>query len=257
MVRSSLLYWWPRIRSLAIPKPRTEIVPFDERAFRADARAYSAECAREVAEAVVDLELAYPIFLKADEAASKHRYRDTCFVPDEAALADHIYEVAADNIFFDLTVEAMVVREFIDLDSRFTAFAGMPVAPERRYFVEDGRVLCWHNYWFENAIEFYGEPEPDGWRAALTEINTESADERKCLARYATWVAGAIEGAWSVDFAKGRNGVWYLIDMAEACVSWHPSDCPAFDGHGIDNAPTPTPTGLDDMLVLKTPTGGN
>lgn len=30
------------------------------------------------------------------------------------------------------------------------------------------------------------------------------------------------EGYWSVDFAKGQDGTWYFIDMAEGDQSWHP-----------------------------------
>ena len=30
-----------------------------------------------------------------------------------------------------------------------------------------------------------------------------------------------LEGKWSVDFAKGKNGLWYLIDMALAENSYH------------------------------------
>ena len=33
------------------------------------------------------------------------------------------------------------------------------------------------------------------------------------------------EDYWSVDFALGRDGKWYLIDMAAGEVSGHHPDC--------------------------------
>jgi len=31
------------------------------------------------------------------------------------------------------------------------------------------------------------------------------------------------KGSWSVDFALDANGKWWLIDMALAADSWHPT----------------------------------
>ena len=44
----------------------------------------------------------------------------------------------------------------------------------------------------------------------------------RLLTGYASMVARAIEGFWSVDFCKGADGQWYLIDMATGANSWHP-----------------------------------
>lgn len=261
MARSSLLHWFPRIKDLGIPVPKTGIVPVDHRAMCKDHdRSYPAALAREVEAVVADLDLSYPIFIKGDEAAGKHRYRDTCYVESPEVLAAHIYEVAGENVLNDLTLEAIVVREYIPLAARFEAFNGLPIAPERRYFVEDGAAICSHPYWPRDAIEFWNEPEPDGWREALAAMNTESTNEVALLSGYAARVSAVLDGAWSVDFALGRNGTWYLIDMAEACVSWHPGDCPAYEGHGMD--PTlhrQAPPDIDAMLVpiIKHPTNGD
>jgi hypothetical protein len=50
--------------------------------------------------------------------------------------------------------------------------------------------------------------------------------ERLVLGTHARKVSAELPGAWSVDFALGENGIWYLIDMALAKDSWHPADCP-------------------------------
>jgi len=56
----------------------------------------------------------------------------------------------------------------------------------------------------------------------LKELNTETTDEIEILTGYAEMVARVLDGYWSVDFAYGKNGKWYLIDMATGEHSWHP-----------------------------------
>lgn len=102
----------------------------------------------------------------------------------------------------------------------FTAFRGLPIGMERRYFVKDGQVLCHHPYWPEDAIR---NPSVDNWQDILKDLNTEGEEEIKLLTSYAEKISRAIEGYWSVDFCKDKsNSWWWLIDMAEAKESWHP-----------------------------------
>ena len=46
----------------------------------------------------------------------------------------------------------------------------------------------------------------------------------KLLTAYAELVGSLMEGYWSVDFAQGADGQWYLIDMAEGDLSWQPKE---------------------------------
>lgn len=38
-------------------------------------------------------------------------------------------------------------------------------------------------------------------------------------------IGEVLPGYWSVDFCKGVDDKWYLIDMAAGKLSWHPNDC--------------------------------
>jgi hypothetical protein len=48
------------------------------------------------------------------------------------------------------------------------------------------------------------------------ELTTEFFEE------IATKIGSVLDGSWSVDLCRGADGVWYLIDMAAAELSWHP-----------------------------------
>jgi len=233
--KNSLLYWFPKIRNLGIPLPRTEIIPFsEEEALRwLDGDSTPIERIRDrLFESA--RKLGFPLFLRTDYFSSKHSYITTCFVESEEKLLRNLVNLI-DNSFsvgiFGLPIKAIVLREFIELDWKFKAFLKLPIAPERRYFIKNGKVLCHHPYWPEDAIRFYphfhDDPyyAPDNWRELLAEMNKETPEEIKLLTDYAERVAKTMDGFWSIDFAKARNGKWYLIDMAVGEESWHPKGC--------------------------------
>ena len=56
-------------------------------------------------------------------------------------------------------------------------------------------------------------------------MNVEG-DEIPELAHSSIKVAESFRGAWSLDWAKHKNGDWYAIDMAPMDVSYHWPDCP-------------------------------
>lgn len=98
----------------------------------------------------------------------------------------------------------------------------MPVASERRYFINKGQIQCHHPYWILDSIH---DPSVDNWRELLTELNEETPEEVKLLSKYALSVAEILEGYWSVDFALSNKGEWYLIDMAKGEDSFHNDQC--------------------------------
>lgn len=239
--KDSMLYWYPFIKDLPIPQPRTIIVMLNEEELEGAYNEQIPKSLIEKIECVCDT-MFYPCFLRTDQASGKHSWKKSCYVDKKKDLWKHILEVIEFNLCADLMgldFKALIVREFIPMDSRFTAFYGdMPVNPERRYFIKDGKVVCHHPYWIEEAIEQGGkEPSISNWREVSKEINTETPEEIELLTKYALMVGKALlEGSWSVDFCKAKDGRWILIDMATAQKSWHPEDCP----HLVRNKPKST-----------------
>jgi hypothetical protein len=225
----SMLYWHPIVKDLPIPQPKTIFVMLTENELE---RLYDESVPETVTNKVkiVCNTLVYPCFLRTDLASGKHSWKKSCFIDDKTEVWEHIWEVVGFNLMADimgLDFKALVVREFIPMDSRFTAFYGdMPVNPERRYFVKDGKVICHHPYWIEEAMAESKAPSIPNWQEIVKEINTETKEEIELLSSYAKMVAEKLPGSWSVDFCKAKDGRWILIDMATAQRSWHPKDCP-------------------------------
>ncbi len=221
---NSMLLWYPKIKKLDIPQPKTELYIFPkedlkylyQEKFKLDMNKI-----KKVAN-----KIGYPLFIRTDLASGKHSWKESCYVKKEKDLERHIMEVIEFNLCADimgLNFKALYFREFIPMDSRFKAFWGeMPVNPERRYFVKDGEVICHHPYWIEDAIR---NPSVKNWKEILKEINTETKNELNLLIFYAEKIGKVVEGFWSIDFCRAKDGMWYMIDMATGESSWHKEDC--------------------------------
>lgn len=190
----------------------------------------------------------FPLFLRTGLTSGKHDWRDTCYVPDAASVESHVsaiidYSASAD--FMGLPCNVWAVRELLPTYGLFTAFDGMPVTRERRYFVRDGAVIGHHPYWPPEALEREVDPyfDPDGkvpthyasiddWRPGLDVVNAESDDEIATLTGMTERVGAVLPGAWSVDWlwvhrpATNDSG-WYLTDMAWAERSFIWADYPS------------------------------
>jgi hypothetical protein len=215
--------WFPAVEALGLPHPRTKMLDLSE---EAQARAINGEepspedLAAWLAAAT---EIGYPLFLRSDLTSGKHRWLDTCYVAEWRALVRHVFAVIEDaELHWVWPVVALAFREFVPLDSSFAAFNAMPVSRERRYFAEDGEVRCSHPYWPEGAIAEHAWRGnlPKDWRDRLRLLNEPGPDEGE-LATMAAAVTRKLGGAWSVDFAKAKDGRWLLIDMARAGDSYH------------------------------------
>jgi hypothetical protein len=254
--KSSMLYWYPKIKNLAIPQPRTVIVELEERKELDDMLDGDFSALDKYWEEIRKKarEIGFPLFMRTDLSSGKHEYKRSCYVEKLEDIRSHLFRIIdlSGLGLIGMPYKAIVFREFIPLDSKFTAWKDLPVARERRYFVNDGKLLCHHPYWFQDAIErveytvnkppfpdysrLFSEFEisPDnikkkGWREELQELNIETVEEIELLTKYAETVGEILNGYWSVDFAKGENGVWYLIDCAMGLESFHVEDCPQKD----------------------------
>ncbi|KKK96375.1 hypothetical protein LCGC14_2663390 [marine sediment metagenome] len=236
--RNSMCLWWPAVKDLPIPMPETVMLEEPREGLLEDF--FGAICDRneeaqkallpewEPYEERVHAEadkLGFPLFWRTDILSGKHRWKHTCYLPRRESIRENIFSLLEEHyIGFGIPdPRALVLREFLKLESSFRAFDEMPVSRERRYFVRDGRVVCRHAYWPEEAIR---SPNHDDWRERLEYLNQEDAAEFEILMGHARLVSKEVEGYWSVDFALKEYGKWHLIDMAGGEDSWHPEDCP-------------------------------
>lgn len=231
MDKTSMCFWWDKVKHLDIPMPKSVIVPFD----RPTQQAYDSMYERGLVQNRMVARLkgnidSYPVFIRTDQSSAKHSWVKSCFVESEQQLADNLYRILEFNLICDmmgLPATAFVIREYIPMAEAFKAFADMPVNPERRYFINNGKVICHHAYWIEGAITsgHHKTDLPADWKSILAEVNREAEDEILLLTNQATIIAGILDGFWSVDFCKAADGTWYFIDMAIGQRSWHPEDC--------------------------------
>jgi len=226
--KNSMLYWYPRIKYLPIPQPKTICIKVNPAmAFKVIEGQSMYPQIEKFREAIMVLGL--PIFIRTDQLSGKHEWKNTCFLnkPERKELEKHIRALVDATLGCDVIgrpVRAFFFRRYIYMNSKYTAFWGsMPVNPERRYFIEDGKVLCHHPYWIEEAII---NPSSKDWRRLSREMNKESPEEIALLTSYAEQVSQKVPGFWSVDFCQEYEGAWVLIDMADGEDSWHPKGCP-------------------------------
>ncbi|KKN21400.1 hypothetical protein LCGC14_0925850 [marine sediment metagenome] len=225
--KTSMLYWYPKIEGVGIPMPKTEIVqiPFNHLLRMLDGKMIPKRYVTKIMEATE--KIGYPLFMRTDMGSAKHSWQQTCYVPTQKDLFQHVYclidTTMAMGMFGELDPNALVFREFLYLEDAFVAFDELPISKERRYFIKDGEVICHHPYWIEGAIEKdWRSNKPKHWRELLSKLNTEHDNEIRFLTVYSNQIAKVLSGYWSVDFAKVLGGNWYLIDMAEGEKSWHP-----------------------------------
>ena len=238
--QSSMLYWWPKIKDLDIPQPKTEFVNVDTNEIlevlnhRQDTIPQEKEI-KKIADS-----FNYPIFVRSDHLSDKHNWKDTCYVPDSDSLMPHIYRIAEASLMMSMMGElgpnAVFVREFISFEmAGFTAFERFPVSKEVRCFVRDGGLECVHPYWFDdavnaanNTVKKIGTGEPisqEHWKKMLADMNMLTDYDTAEIKRCAGIAANEFDGYWSADLAKGIDGKWYMIDMARGEVSFHLPGC--------------------------------
>jgi len=234
MLRSSLLYWFPMVVGLA-PTPRTCWIEI-EGGFWECVKWLDGNIPQKYKRELLKKAkwVGYPLFMRTDETSAKHSFELTCYVKSESDLIGNLkrlldFSFAADLV--GLPINAIVFREFIELDWRFKAFWGkLPVAPEVRVFIDAdyNEIICWHFYWVKDAIR---NPDRENWEELVDEMRKICEKEKSSFLAYANNVAKHFDGCWSVDFARAKDGKWILIDTApcvgeDGRISWHPDNCP-------------------------------
>ena len=236
---TSMLHWYPKAKDLA-PTPRTVFVetPTTRMGLYLDDGPDLPVDFTKKLYAAADA-IGYPLFMRTDLTSGKFEWKTTCYVPAKKSLLTNMYrllEYTEMVSLIGLPTRAIVFRELLKLDTGFTAFMGMPVAKERRYFVRDGKLVCHHPYWPTQAILKWALSQarcgiktelPSNWQEILQAKNAEDPAEVAQLTELSEKVGKALGGFWSIDFAYvPAEAKWYLIDAAMGIDSFHPSTCP-------------------------------
>jgi hypothetical protein len=225
--KNSMLYWYPLVKKLPVPQPGTILIPVNESLAWPVSESGNMYPQFELfREAIIRLGL--PVFIRTDQLSGKHEWKYTCFLnsPKKKDLESHIRSLVNASLGCDIMgrpVRAFAFRKYLYSAYTYKAFMGMPVSPERRYFIENGKVICHHPYWIDEAIR---NPSAKNWRELSAAMNTETDEEVKILTRYAEIISRKVDGFWSVDFMQTMGGDWTFIDMATGERSWHPEACP-------------------------------
>lgn len=236
---NSARHWFPRISaetSLASLLPRTEIVLYDHARLRGilDGEGEDSGWSTLVDQVTQAAHsVGWPVFIRTDLASAKHSGPESYLARSQADVAHVLYRTIEDNeLKLWLSADqpsAFLIREYLALEAPFRAFAGLPIAREWRFYANAGGILCAHPYWPEASIRFRrGNVEPPDWKEHLRKLHQQPAgDVWARLSRVAQTAAAAADArqAWSVDLAKGRDGNWWLIDMALMQSSWHWPEC--------------------------------
>lgn len=226
---NSALIWLPKIGAAGLPTPKTIIVPYDHHAclsiFDGEHSAEFERLSGAVSEAAQ--EIGWPVFIRTDLGSAKHSGPNAFKVRSSVSTAHVLSRLIEDQEMKFWTERfgpaAILVREFLTLSAPFTAFGGLPIAREFRFFADSERVHCWHPYWPIDSIEGHG-PSAGNWRELLAEIHTvPKVPELWLMAVAAARAVGG--GSWSVDFCEDVNGKWWLADMAVAADSFHWEAC--------------------------------
>jgi hypothetical protein len=223
-----LAEWYPLLVAADIPTPATAIVRTElDLTMLIDGEEPEGFAAFLAELGAAAEHLGYPIFLRTGYGSGKHEWVDTCLVPSAADLGQHVFALVEwSNIvdLFGLPTNTWVVRELLPTQAAFTAFVGMPITKERRYFIRDGEILGFTPYWPPDTIS---SPSVPDWRARLDAINEMPPEEVAELSALALRVSAVVPGAWSVDFLWVPERGWLAIDMAHAeasfCWTEHPN----------------------------------
>lgn len=229
--KNRLSWWYPKIPS-HIPCPRTTVIPYtgDNLINLLDGK--DCDGFQELVNRLViagDM-LGWPFFLRTDFLSGKHCWKDTCFVTDKNRVPEHIVNLVYESAMAGMMgfpTDFWIAREMIPTSPAFYAFWGnMPITKERRYFVQDDKVICHHPYWPGKAFKGMSV-STDDWPELLDEMNYESEDEVGLLSGLSSSVGAKIGGSWSIDWLwSEKKGQWFLTDMAESWCSYHWPGCP-------------------------------
>lgn len=231
--KTSMSYWFPLIETAGLPVPKTKFVEMTDTGRRLIWDVFDGKWSDDfhndpffVKMAEAAKETGYPCFMRSDHTSNKHSWKDTCYLESESLIPAHVLSIVEFSECVWIPWDTWAVRELLStipygVCPRYDDF---PVCKEFRFFVDDGKVRCWHPYWPKEALvdgEWEVDADNDTAYTDLCDLDDETLTYLKSLAIRAGEACG---GSWSIDFLETEYG-WYLTDMAEAHKSFHWEGC--------------------------------
>lgn len=236
--RTALSWWFPRIEAAGLPLPKTIIIDMPAEAQESIWALFDGESAGDPRPFCAMIgnagdQLGWPLFLRTDHTAAKHRWSRSCCVPDRSAIPRSVGEIAEYSELaggLGLPWDRWAAREMLPTEPVGTcpSYGNMPICREFRAFAADGRVQCIHPYWPLEALtegdarDLTGRPFD---RDAFDRLSALSDADRTKIEDIAAVASAVVGGAWSIDCLATQRG-WFLTDMAEAHKSFHWAGCP-------------------------------
>src|SRR5437870_8174778 len=91
---SSMAFWFPRVADLRVPRTVFVAIP-TEASGKWLEQGVPDWYVEQVAKAAAFT--AFPLFMRTDYASGKHRWKDSCYVPDRESFGRHIHTVMEEN----------------------------------------------------------------------------------------------------------------------------------------------------------------
>ena len=235
MTNDSALHWLPRITALGLPVPRTHVIALD---YQKMYPIFDGQPCSAFTKLIADVQdycakRGTPLFVRTDLSSAKHSGPKGYLLDGKNNVGQVLFNLLEDSemkMFMGPQPQALLLREFLELEHKFTAFHGLPIAREWRLFAGAETCHCAHQYWPLEAIGETLPNAPRAWVRRKLQEYSEWLPEMDVLKDMAVQAARACaEGtpvaSWSVDFARDVSGKWWLIDISTARHSWHP-ECP-------------------------------
>src|ERR1051326_162451 len=190
--KDRLTYWFPKLwNGYQAYLPKTIVIPYnhfdfleimeEDYAARPEVVSSNMTLLKQCWDACVELmpfSQDIGVFVRTDLACAKHDGPKGYLIQKKEDVYPVLSRLVEDNEikfgneitfgFDSLIPGAFCFRQYLKLNSKFTAFGGLPIANELRMFVhKDKGVQCIHNYWPKEAIK---RPSVSDWEKQLLEL---------------------------------------------------------------------------------------
>jgi len=169
-------------------------------------------------------------FLRTGQTSNKHDWKHTCYLSENSDVKKHLAALIEFSMMVDLPYNTFAVRKMIDTVPLTTAFKDMPIARELRIFVKEGKLICAHPYWPEEAFRGGQHPNNEVTEEQIRQLQV--MPKMTEITQMAEYVSSSFQGSWSVDFLEDKDGNWWLTDMALASTGYHWPNCENKDKFG-------------------------